>query len=218
MSRNLAIVIPVRSLSGGKTRLGPDASPELRAAMTATMLRTVLAAAAGSGAAGDILLVSPDPAALALGESAAPSVVPVPQPPDRAGLNPAIDLGRESAIARGATSMLVLFADLPLIEPADVAAIAGTQAPVVLAPDRAGSGTNALMLDLTGPGRGFGEMERRAALAEPEDEAARLGLQAVAVRTPGATFDLDTPADLRELLDAAGDRSGLLALFPEAAP
>lgn len=218
MSGGLAIVIPVRSLSGGKTRLGPDASPELRAAMTAKMLRNVLSAAVDSGAARDILLVSPDPAALAFAEMAGPAVIPVPQPPDRAGLNPAIGLGRETAAARGADAMLVLFADLPLLEPADVAVIAESSAPVVLAPDRAGTGTNALMLDLAGPARefvfSFGEGSAQLHLAEAE----RLGLRTAIVRTPGTTFDLDTPADLRDLLDAAGDRSGLLALFPEAAP
>jgi 2-phospho-L-lactate guanylyltransferase len=217
MSGSLAIIIPVRSLSGGKTRLGPETGPELRAAMTAKMLRSVLAAATGSGVANAVLLVSPDPDALAVAGEFGSEVTPVEQPAERRGLNPAIDLGREVALTRSVDRMLMLFADLPLLRPEDVRTIAAETAPVVVATDRAGMGTNGLLLDLSGPARAFvfhfgegsAELHRR--------EAERLGLEVAELRTPGTTFDLDTPADLRDLLEIAGDNPDLMSFFPEAA-
>lgn len=200
MSGSLAIVVPVRSLSGGKTRLGPDAGPDLRAAITRAMLRKVLAAATASGAASSVLLVSPDPEALAVAGEFGRAVTPVDQPRDRSGLNPAIDLGREIAIAGGADRMLMLFADLPLLEAENVLDMAGTLTPVALASDRAGTGTNALLLDLAGPARDFvfqfgeGSFDRHLA------EAKRLGLFVTPVKIAAMSFDLDTPEDLRELL------------------
>ncbi|MGI9254763.1 MAG: 2-phospho-L-lactate guanylyltransferase [Thermomicrobiales bacterium] len=205
MTGRLALVVPVRSLSGGKTRLGPDATPELRAALTARMLRHVLAAAVESGSASDILLVSPDPDALAVAREFGPAVTAVVQPVEQQGLNPAIDIGRAAAIAGGANAMMVLFADLPLLQADDVRAIASPTAPLVLAPDRNGTGTNGLRLDLTGPGRDFPFRFGEGSAAAHRAEAAALGLETATVRTPGTTFDLDTPSDLRELLARLDD-------------
>src|SRR4028119_136357 len=55
---------------------------------------------------------------------------------------------RRGAAQRGAPALRVLPADRPLIEPEDVLAVlaGAASAPVVVAPDRARSGTNALLL------------------------------------------------------------------------
>ena len=72
-----------------------------------------------------------------------------------------------------------------------------------MAPDRAGTGTNALALrppDVIGFRFGAGSFAAHAA------EIERAGVPAVAVNRGGLAFDLDTPADLArwlELGDAA---------------
>jgi 2-phospho-L-lactate/phosphoenolpyruvate guanylyltransferase len=203
---DLAIIVPVRSLANGKTRLDPDATPELRESLTGRMLRHVLATAVASEVAGNILLVSPDDAALAVIKEFGEQVTPIQQPVGRKGLNPAIDLGREAALDLRAAAMLVLFADLPWLRPDDLRQLAIESAPVVVATDRAGTGTNALRLRLDGPGRHFAFKFGEGSAAAHHQEAARLGLQALTVALPGTGFDLDTPDDLREFL--AGDTSG----------
>jgi len=55
------------------------------------------------------------------------------------GLNPALEEGRRRALAEGAGALLVLPADLPLREPADVAAlleVAGEEPCAVISPRR----------------------------------------------------------------------------------
>jgi 2-phospho-L-lactate guanylyltransferase len=78
-------------------------------------------------------------------------------------------------------------------------------APVVLAPDRHGTGTNALMLRLgNGPddGRDFAFHFGPGSYALHVDEAHRLGLDVATSLTAGTALDLDTPDDLRRVLIA----------------
>jgi 2-phospho-L-lactate guanylyltransferase len=202
MSDGVVAVVPIRGLASGKTRLAGELPPEAREALTRRMLRTVVGAAVASGAVDAVAVVSPDPAALALAAELDPAVVPLPQDPVAPGLNPALAAGREWALARGA-ALLVLFGDLPLLAGHDVRRLLAPAAPVVLAPDRHGAGTNALVLRLGVPGAtdfrfGFGGGSCPRHLAE----AARLGLAVETSVAPGTAFDLDTPEDLRALLEA----------------
>ena len=211
MSERLAVVVPVRSLDGGKTRLSPDVSPDMRGRLTELMLRRVLDRVCGAGVADRILLVSPDPRALAIADETACPVEPVAQPESRAGLNPAIDLGRERAVEACADAMLVLFADLPLVTEADVRAMAEGGADVIVGADRAGTGTNALRLRLGPEAAGFrfrfGAGSAEAHLAEARSH----GLGGAVREVPGIAFDLDTPVDWRRFLESDVARTWGLA-------
>ncbi|MCI0582455.1 MAG: NTP transferase domain-containing protein, partial [Chloroflexi bacterium] len=117
------------------------------------------------------------------------------------GLNAAIRAARSVAVARGATAILVLPADLPAITPSAVddlleagakAFSATGQGLVAIVPDRHGSGTNALLVS-------------PPALVEPHFGSDSLLLHRAAGGEAGATvielagplsLDLDTPADL----------------------
>ena len=91
-----------------------------------------------------------------------------------------------------------LFADLPLVRAADVAALmaAAGDAAVALAPDHAGTGTNALTLPLPTPFElKFGPGSFAAHLAE----ASRVALTATVVRREGLACDIDEPTDLEAL-------------------
>jgi len=110
-------------------------------------------------------------------------------------LNRAIALGCRYAVDVGASAALVLPADLLLLTPAAIARFlreAGDAA-VALAPDRAGRGTNALLLRPPGvlaPAFGRGSCERHRALAMKCD------LSVVSIDLPELALDLDTPDDL----------------------
>jgi 2-phospho-L-lactate/phosphoenolpyruvate guanylyltransferase len=137
-------VVPVKDLRGTKSRLAPVLDPAARAGLTLYMMGRVVSRAleAGVDAVG---VVSPDP--IVLNEALKKGAAALPQ--ESRGLNLALEEGRSWATKNGASALLVLPADLPLIEAEDVrevlAAAAGGS-PVVIAPDGARSGTNALYL------------------------------------------------------------------------
>lgn len=136
-------VVPVKDLRGTKSRLAPVLDPAARAGLTLYMMGRVVTRAleAGVDAVG---VVSPDP--IVLDEALKRGATPLVQ--NSRGLNPALEEGRLWATQNGASALLVLPADLPLIEPEDVLAVlaGAASAPVVVTPDGARFGTNALLL------------------------------------------------------------------------
>lgn len=203
MNQNLAVIVPVRSLAGGKTRLAGVLTPEEREVLVRQMLAHALATVAASGIAGQTLVISPDPAArrfaLALGAAALAQTAAAP------GLNAAIALGRDHAKTTGMGAVLVLFADLPLLRADDLRRLAAASAPVAVSPDRHGSGTNALLLRLDRGAAAFAPHFGEGSAAAHRSEATVRGLDASTVSVPGIAFDLDTPEDWWAFLDIAPD-------------
>jgi 2-phospho-L-lactate guanylyltransferase len=107
--------------------------------------------------------------------------------------------------ARGIDSTLVIPADVPLIEPEEVRAIC-EMAPVagsVLVPSRDRRGTNAALRRPSSlfPLR-FGNDSFMPHLAA----AIAAARPCVVLSLPGIALDVDTPDDLRELAQAAGEK------------
>ncbi len=201
MSERIVAVVPIRSLRNGKTRLAAVLSEDEREALLRRTAERVVAVARDSGVIDTVLVVSPDAEALAWAENLGPGVLVLPQPAASPGLNGAIDAGRDWALAAGADALLSLFADLPLITPDDVGALAARSEAAVLGPDRRGEGTNALLLRLAGAGAGYRFAFGEGSLACHLTEAARLGLTATVVDAFGIGFDLDTPDDWHDYLE-----------------
>ncbi len=187
-------LIPVKELANAKSRLTPPFSEDARAALTLAMLRHVVATAQASGAFARITVVSPDTAVLDYAEAL--GVAALRQ--RTIGLNPALDEAREDACLRGAEAVLALHADLPRLDPADIAMMVALLPPppaAVLAPDYTGSGTNALLLVppnalpfLFGPD----SFARHIAALE------RQTLPYAVASASGIAGDVDTPDDVRE--------------------
>jgi 2-phospho-L-lactate guanylyltransferase len=195
-------VVPVKARSAGKQRLAEALPAETRTILIRTMLDHVLSVLQETPGIEQVLVTSSDrerlPAAVRLLADAG------------AGLNGALEAAMAELIARGATRALIVFADLPLLTREDVAALlaAASTADITLAPDHAGTGTNALSLALPTSLRfQFGPGSRTRHFAE----AARVGLTAVAVERFGLAFDLDEPADLEKLRSRAHPRYAFLA-------
>lgn len=199
-------VVPLRGGAAGKTRLSAELGPQERSRLVAVLARHVLGALL-DGRVSRVLVVTADPgfAAEVVGHDGRVEVVG--QPADRPGLNEAVAVGQERALAAGAARVLVVHADLPLLAADDVRALLEPAAPVVIAPDRLGTGTNALVLagSVSGFRFRFGPGSREA----HEREARRLGVVPDVVLRPGTATDLDTAADWAEL--PAAVRSGLRA-------
>ncbi|MCS6843563.1 MAG: TIGR03618 family F420-dependent PPOX class oxidoreductase [Caldilineales bacterium] len=118
-------------------------------------------------------------------------------------LNAALEQATAFAAARGASAVLILPADLPLLTLADVerlwraSQLLYAPAAVVVAPDGQEQGTNALLVRPPGALRyafGPGSFQRHCA------QARERGLACHIVRSPRLGLDVDLPADLAQWL------------------
>jgi 2-phospho-L-lactate guanylyltransferase len=187
-------VVPIRGLETAKTRLGGGLDAEERLELvTALLRRTLRATQDAAGITGTVVVTMDATAAGLAAEYGAIGLV------ERApGLNPAIVAARSVAIARGATAILVLPADIPgvsadaLDELLDRARDIPPGPVVLVVPDQHGAGTNALLVSpptLIEPQ--FGEGSRAA------HAAAAVVAGATLVEADGPlSLDVDTPADL----------------------
>lgn len=216
----LHVVLPMRTVSGGKARLGGALDAEEREELVLGMLLNTLAVLKEWRAWQRIHVVSPDPSI-----DAVIALVDIDLAIHRQvgeGLNEAISQVVEVARSEHATSILVLPGDLPyltaealdglvLAADAGVAAASGGSL-VAIAPSDASSGTNALLLkppDVITPLFGNDSFEAHLRAAAAADAAVQV------VSDANLGFDLDTPDDL-ERLDTGRLRE-LMLLGREAA-
>lgn len=189
-------IVPVKPLRLGKSRLSGVLSDDERAALNRRFLEQTLDTIRNTPAISQTLVVSRDPAALALARQYGARTVHEDGTPN---LNSA--LARATLLARQYASrgVLVLPADLPLLTKEDLAyflQFVGKPPCVVISPDRHDNGTNALLVS---PGGmitcdfGPGSFQRHC------QAAIRTGAKLEVVRNEQIMLDLDTPDDLEML-------------------
>lgn len=184
-------LIPVKTLSEAKSRLAPYLTRTQRATLVLDMLRHVIDVLRGSKSLETISVVSPDPNVLqqvqvwgvrALLEEAQ-------------GHNPALTAAAQKDLASGATALLTLSADLPLLRTYDIQQMIeqSRHYEVVLAPSYEGTGTNALLVRpplavpyVFGPG----------SLQHYQAEIQQRLLSSTLYISPGTRFDVDTIEDV----------------------
>lgn len=192
MTEGVWAVVVGRTGPTAKTRLGETLTAEERSALAVAMLTDVLRAASGAGLGGTIAVLDPPTATV-------DGVTIIPDP--GGGLDVAVATGLRAASEAGARTAVVLAGDLPLLTPDDIvrlmAAAIGPRA-VVVATDRHGTGTNALVLrppDAVAPSFGPDSAARHLAAA-----AAAVGGSARGMKPYSVALDIDTPEDLAELV------------------
>ena len=197
-------IVPVKPLRRAKSRLSSVLGPEERLALSREMLGRVLEALSQVTAIERTLLVSRDSEAMALARQYGARTLSERPPID---LNQALHQATRAAVASGASAVVVIPADLPLVTAEDLGELVAQAAspPVVtLAPDRHGSGTNGLMVAPAGLieyAFGPSSLDRHRALA------LAAGARVLVVDRPGLALDLDLPEDLGLFRGASGWRA-----------
>ena len=192
--------MPHRGLEAAKTRLATSLAPEERMLLASQLLQRVLGVA--RAVSEDVIVISP---ARALAEVVEPTGARLIVQRGM-GLNEGLEQARFDALVDDVETLVVLHGDLPNLRAEDVATLLnalpdGDAPAVAIAPDRAGTGTNGLVLRPPGVIRfRFGP----GSFAAHTEEVAHAGVPLVAVNKAGLAFDLDTPEDLARWL-ALGD-------------
>jgi 2-phospho-L-lactate guanylyltransferase len=190
-------VVPAKPLGLGKSRLAGVVAPRERRALTARLLRHVLGQVIAAVGAPRTIVVTRDPVVLALARAARVHALRERVPGD---LNRALSQGARCAARHGARAVLLVFGDLPRLgadELRRMIDMAGRAPGVVAAPDRAGAGTNAL---LVAPADAIPFRFGPRSLARHRREARRRGRRWRVIKSPGLAFDVDRPADYRALM------------------
>lgn len=202
----IAVVVPIKAGAQVKSRLSDVLAPDERRSLGLAMAADVLAALASVDILHERFVVTGDKAAAELAAEHRFTVLPEPEP---VGYRSAAQEAMARLAADGIQAALCLPADLPLLEADDVQALLGAieAAPAVaLAPSRDEGGTNAVALappDLLDLQFGPDSFHRHA------DNAEAAGLPLTVVRRPNLALDIDTPADLKLLIErGARGRTG----------
>ena len=188
--RGACALIAIKQRVRCKTRLSETLTSTARLQLVRSMLAAVLSAAGAARTVHQIVVVSPE-------RDTVPADVPVIVDTGE-DLNSALTEAHRVLLEFGWREVVILPADLPTITAADIDGLthAGRIGGFAIAPDTAGSGTNALCLVSAQAFRfQFGLGSQRLHLREAE----RMGLSPQVVRLPGLQFDVDSPADLSRL-------------------
>lgn len=206
-SRALPLLLPVKSLGAAKRRLATLMSLRDRQQLVLAMLADVIAAGRAAGL--EPVVLSPDGEVLEFaGQAGAESLR---EPSNRGGLNAALAWAIEELAA--APALLILLPDTPLVSPlelleltSDAVALGPSEggelgpqgSRAVAVPDRAGRGTNALLLHPPSAlmPLAFGPRSLVRHRAAARSSAAFFSVH----HLPGIALDLDTAADIAEFL------------------
>ncbi len=198
-------LVPIKPRAHCKTRLASVLVPHQRVALVRTLLSHVLSTLRATPEVEHIALVSSER------DGVADDVRLLVD--DSEDLNAGLQSGIARAIAAGATTVLIVPADLPLLRVRDIQEliVAARRAGIALAPDRHERGTNAVCMTLPARLRlQFGEESFRRHCRQ----AAAGGATAACVRTDSLGFDLDTAADWHWLArQRSGEMSNLMRSF-----
>ena len=186
-------IVPVKPLRRGKSRLSEVLTEDQRTALNMHLLVHTVDTLKATPEVYQVLVVSRDPAALALAREHGARTVQENGAPQ---LN--VALTRATIVAKNyaAKGVLIVPADLPLISPQDIRSMLEfihDPPVVVVVPDRHRLGTNALLVCPVGLiqyGFGPGSFQRHC------EQARQAGARLEICELPSLALDVDLPEDL----------------------
>lgn len=187
----MKIVVPFR-LDGAKSRLSPALDPDERRMIALAMLRDVLAVL---GEFGELVILT-RPGSTLREDLILRADLDINVMPCNLELNDALNAVIERQARQGwRRDLLIVMADLALLEREDIAGILNTPGDVVLCPGR-GGGTN--MILIRSPC--FRTCYRGLSYPKHRDYARKMGLSLSVFESFRAGCDIDQPEDLAEIL------------------
>ena len=185
------IIIPVKRLDNAKSRLSSLLTDDERKQFCLKMLEDVLETVKSTKHPHETVVVSNDPTVSKVAKNFDAAYLKE----RKTGLNKSVSEAVDWCVERGAASVLVLPADIPLVAPKDLERIfmLGEKASMVVSPSRNGKGTNALLLtppNVSPTFYGPHSFQRHT------KEAKKLKISCRRYRSPGLALDIDTIEDL----------------------
>ena len=187
-------IVPIKALSEAKSRLAPHLTRCQRETLALDMLRHVVQTLCASQEFEVVTVVSPDIHVLEKARmwGARASLE------ERSGHNPALHMAALRELAEGASALLTISADLPLLTTDDINVMVerARRFDVVLAPSMDGTGTNAMLArpPLAVPYLfGVNSLQRHLRAAHQR------GLSSNLYQSRGLSLDIDTIEDVQEL-------------------
>lgn len=188
------VIVPVKPLNQAKTRLAQVLTPTERQKLAETMLRHVLSVVQNVPQLMGTLVISRDNRALSIAREYGARTVQESGAPE---LNSALMRATQVISRLNGSAILILPADLPLLEAEDVQAIVrlGEREPsMVIATDQHEDGTNALFIRPPGLieyAYGPGSFQRH--MAKGQEAGAVVNFY----QSERLSLDIDMPADLK---------------------
>jgi 2-phospho-L-lactate guanylyltransferase len=192
------ILIPVKDLSCAKQRLAQLFTQEERTRLAWMMLETTFAAATGVRNVDRLAVVTLYRPAISLAERYGMEVI---SETAQTSESASVDFGSHELKKRGASSVLRLPIDLPLIKTEDIEVILSYEkAPrhVVIVPSRDGSGTNAI---LRNPPDLFPSHFGPGSFAKHLQEAEKAKAECEVIHLPRVALDIDDAEDVKEMME-----------------
>ena len=193
---SLWAIIPARPLEEGKSRLAEALTPAERQRLNQLFFRQTLDVTAAVVGRERTLVISRSEPLLAIARSLSFETLLEAAPH---GLNPALTQAANEAQQRGATGVLSVSCDLPFLIPDELRAlldVAHQGDGLAIASDRAGTGTNALVMSPVGA---IPYLYGLGSFAAHQEAARAAGLTLNVVRRAGLSFDIDTPDDFEQM-------------------
>lgn len=193
-------IVPIKPLNRSKSRLSSVLTIKQRAALSREMFERTLTTLRGVPGIDTTLVISRDSGALSLARQLGAQTL---QERGESELNASLTMATRVAIERGATGVLLVASDIPLLQAEDVENMLnlGKHPPVVvIAADRRNEGTNAMLVRppvLFRYTYGVGSLNRH------REAALAAGAEVHIYQSLTTGLDVDIPADLdlyRELL------------------
>ncbi len=192
-----ALLLPIKDLRHAKQRLAGVLTADERFGLAQAMLVDTVAAVREVGQAGRIFVVTNYEPAM---EAAVKYGWEILCEEQQISESASVDFASRICAERGATALLRLPLDLPLVQPWDIDELLAVEcaAPaVVMVPSRDGTGTNAI---LRTPPSLFPSHFGLNSFAKHRGEAERAGARIIVRRNERLEMDVDDESDLRALL------------------
>jgi 2-phospho-L-lactate guanylyltransferase len=202
-----ALLLPIKDLREAKQRLAPLLNPEERFGLAQAMLADMIRAVRGVRKADKVFVVTNYAPAMQAAEENGWDLLREEQ---QISESVSVDAASRQCADCGATSLLRLPLDVPLVRSSDIDELLAVEcaAPgLVIVPSRDGTGTNAI---LRTPPALFPSHFGAGSFAKHCAEAQRAGAQIVIRRNARLEMDVDDEADLRTLAlqDLRGTETG----------